>query len=439
MIEINRRRFLLLGSLGLAGLALPHLLRARESQPAASRRDTAVILYWMGGGPSHLDTYDMKPAAPAEVRGPFRPTPTRVPGLELCELLPGHARVADKFSVVRSLAHRNGNHFDAAHWVQTGYHEPNVMGRGQPYPCQGSVVSHLRGANVKGLPPYVCIPEAYSTARGFYQFASYLGSAHNPLNAGGEPGFLGKIKEPEFALPDGLSVPRLQDRRALLQHIDAVSRQAEASDSPRVMDDAQRRAFELVTSPQVKEAFAVEREPAPLRDRYGRHAWGQAALLARRLVEAGVTFVTINHYEAEIDWWDDHYTIEKNLRRRLPPFDQALATLIEDIHDRGLADRVLVAAFGEFGRSPAVDKLAGRGHWPRAMSALFSGGGIREGQVIGATTSDGGEPRDRPLGPGDLLATIYRVLGIDPETTLPDRTGRPVRVVEAGEPIAELF
>jgi hypothetical protein len=289
------------------------------------------------------------------------------------------------------------------------------------------------------MPSYVCIPEAYSPARGFYQMASYLGSAHNPLNAGGEPGFLGKIKEPEFTLPAEVSVPRLEDRRELLRHIDDVSRHAETNESVRLMSESQRRAVELVTSDKVKEAFHVDREPAPLREKYGRHAWGKAALLARRLVEAGVTFVTINHYEAEIDWWDDHYTIEKNLRRRLPLYDQALSTLIEDIHERGLADRVLVTAFGEFGRAPVVDSGAGRGHWPRAMSALFSGGGVQGGRVIGATTSHGGEPRDNPLGPGDLLATIYRSLGIDHEATLPDRQQRPVRLVETGDPIELLF
>jgi uncharacterized protein (DUF1501 family) len=189
----------------------------------------------------------------------------------------------------------------------------------------------------------------------------------------------------------------------------------------------------------VRQAFDLAQEPAPLHEKYGRHPWGQAALLARRLVERGVTFVTINHYEADVDWWDDHSNIEKNLTRRLPLYDQALGTLLEDIHERGLARSVLVVACGEFGRSPRIDQQAGRGHWPRAMSALLSGGGLKEGQVIGATTADGGEPRDRPLGPGDLLATIYRVLGIDPFQALPDHQGRPVRLVDAGQPIAELF
>jgi hypothetical protein len=433
---LSRRDFFRTGSLGLGGLALAGDLRASQG---AGRLDTAVILYWMAGGPSHIDTYDMKPAAPAEVRGPFRAVPTRVPGLSLCELLPAHARNAHRLTLVRSLRHTNADHFDASHWAQTGYHEFRVMGRGQPYPAQGAVVSHLRGPNRPGMPAYVCLPQAYSPYLSFYQQAAYLGARHNPINGGGDPPYRGQRKRPEFSLSDGLTLPRFHSRRALLQRLDGLARRAEADEALRTADQSTRRALELVTSPTVKSAFDVTREPAPLHDRYGRHPWGQAALLARRLVEAGVTFVTINHYEADVDWWDDHYTIEKNLRRRLPLYDQALGALIEDLHDRGLSRRVLVVACGEFGRSPVIDKLAGRGHWPRAMSALLSGGGIREGQVVGATTANGGEPRDRPLGPGDLLATIYRVLGIDPTQALPNRQNRPVPLVESGVPIRELF
>jgi hypothetical protein len=374
-----------------------------------------------------------------EVRGPFRATPTRQPGLSLCELLPRQARVADRFSIIRTLRHDNANHFDAAHWVQTGYHEKDVMGRGQPYPSQGSIVSMLRGANERGMPAYVCIPDHYSPRLGFYQQAAYLGAQHDPLAGGGEPAYRGKRPEPQFTRPRDVSFDRAESRQALLQRLDRTARQTETNPAFRSLDRHYQRAFELVTSPHVKRAFDVSAEPAPLRERYGLHPWGQAALLSRRLVESGVTFVTINHYEADIDWWDDHYNIEKNLRRRLPLFDQALATLIEDLHDRGLDRRVLVVACGEFGRSPRIDKQAGRGHWPRAGSVLMSGGGIRSGRIVGSTTADGGQVRDRPVGPGDVLATIYRVLGIDPSQSLPDQQGRPVRLVDAGEPIEELF
>lgn len=436
---VTRRGFLKIGALGMGGLTLPGILRLREAQAARSRKDTSVILYWMSGGPSHIDMYDMKPDAPAEVRGPFRPVPTRASGLSLCELLPGHVRVADKLAIVRSLQHHNYDHFDAAHWVQTGYHIPKIMGRGQLYPCQGSVVSQIRGANQRGMPPYMCIPEAYSPRLAFFQEAAYLGADHNPVNAGGEPAYRGRIMRPQFSLSEELSVKRTEDRRELLRRIDTAARQVETSEAFRYRDQSYQRAFELITSTRVKEALDISREPVTLRAKYGEHPWGKATLLARRLVESGVTFVTINHYEADIDWWDDHYTIEKNLRKRLPPYDQALSALIEDLHARGLGEKVLLVACGEFGRGPRIDQLAGRGHWAKAMSALLAGGGIKGGQVVGATTANGGEPKDRPLGPGDLLATIYQVLGIDPEGSLPDRQGRPVRLVESGKAIGELF
>jgi uncharacterized protein (DUF1501 family) len=204
-------------------------------------------------------------------------------------------------------------------------------------------------------------------------------------------------------------------------------------------DDIRQQAVELVTGKNARDAFDLAAEPEALKERYGRHAWGQYTLQARRLVEAGVGFVTVNLYEKDVDWWDDHYDIEKNLRRRLPVFDQAFSALVEDLHGRGLQDEVLVIACGEFGRAPRIDAGAGRAHWPKAMHAVLSGGGIRTGQIIGSTTKDGGEPLDRPLSPGDLLASIYRVLGINPETTIPDRQNRPVPLLQQGTPIKELF
>ena len=433
---VSRRGFLSLGALGLGGLTLPGVLRARAAQSSAARKNTAVILYWQGGGPSQLDTYDPKPNAPAEVRGPFASIPTRFPGLRFCELLPEHARIADKLTVLRSLTHHEPNHPDAAHLVQTGYHEKNVQFRGQIYPAQGSIVAKLRGANQPGLPPYVCIPQAYNARQGFFQLATYLGKEFDPVNSGGEPGFRGKVNA-DFALPENLSVERVEDRRALLRRIDATAKQVEPAVAG--MDAAYQKAFELVTSPAAKEAFDLSREPVAMRERYGENTWGRNALLARRLVEAGVTFVTLNHYEADVDWWDDHTVIEKGLRKRLPPFDRSVTALIEDIHARGLAERVLVIVMGEFGRSPRIDSGAGRGHWSKAMSAVLSGGGIRGGRAVGATTANAGEPATHPYSPGDLLATVYQHLGIDPTHMLPDRQNRPVRLVEHGEVIRELF
>jgi len=431
MPHLTRRGFVQLGSLGVVGLSLPEVLLAREKQAASARKDTAVILYWMGGGPSHIDTFDPKPDAPVEVRGPFGSI-AAAPGMRICELLPNLARVGNKFAVVRSMTHYDSNHSDAAHLVQTGYHEKNVQFRGQISPAQGSFVAKLRGANAHGLPPYVCIPDAYFARQGFFQLATYLGKEFDPVNSGGEPTFRFTNPGPSFSLPADITADRANSRRLLL---DKLNR----GNTSEGLDAAYRKAFDLITSRAARDAFDLSREPERLRERYGVTPWGRGALLARRLVESGVTFVTVNHYEADVDWWDDHYDIEKNLKRRLPLFDRALGALIEDIHARGLAERVMVVAMGEFGRSPKIDSQAGRGHWSKAMSVLIAGGGVKGGGVIGATTANGGEPASDPHVPGDVLATIYQHLGIDSTEMLPDRQNRPVRLVEHGEPIRELF
>lgn len=435
---LPRRGFLKVGALGLGGLSLPLVSRLRRSQAAATRKDTAVILFWMAGGPSHIDTYDMKPAASAEVRGPFAATSTNAAGIDVCELLPEHTKLADKFSLIRSMRHTLAVHDDGSHWMQTGYPLLNARARGQTHPCQGSVVAQLRGAARPGMPPYVCIPEDYRSHLGFYQGPAYLGAKHLALNAGGDPS-LGNYRPPEFSLPKEMTLPRLEDRRNLVASLDRFAAQAEATQRYGDLDDAHRQAYELTAGSQARAAFDLSQESEKTRQRYGHHAYGQGALLARRLVEAGTTFVTINLYEKDVDWWDDHTAIEKNLRKRLPLYDQAIGALIEDLSQRGLLDRVLVAAFGEFGRTPRIDAGGGRGHWPGAMSVLLAGGGIRGGQVIGSTTPDGAAPKDRPLGPGDLLATIYRVLGIDPQTRLMDAQNRPIALVPEGEPIAVMF
>jgi hypothetical protein len=433
---VTRRGFIRLGSLGLAGLSLADVIRARESQSSA-RKDTAVILWWMGGGPSQIDTYDPKPDAPAEVRGPFQSIPTAARGMRFTELLPLQAKVADKVAILRSMAHYDFNHSDAAHLVQTGYHERDVQFRGQFSPAQGSVVAKLRGANAPGIPPYVCIPDAYFSRQGFFQKATYLGSEYDPVNSGSEPTFRFTSPGPSFSLPADITVERAEDRKELLRRLDSATKRAE----PHVggLAASHQKAFELVTSRAAKDAFDLSREPKKLHEKYGENPWGRSALLARRLVEAGVTFVTVNHYQADVDWWDDHYVIEKNLKQRLPPFDRALAALIEDIHDRGLAENVLIVAMGEFGRGTKIDSQAGRGHWAKAMSVLLSGGGVKGGRVVGATTADGGEPATSRHVPGDMLATIYSVLGIDHASMLPDKQNRPVRLVDVGEPIRELF
>ena len=438
--NMQRRSFLKVGSLGMGGLTLPNLLAHQASAAAAgnnTRRDTAVILFWMAGGPSHIDTFDPKPDATEAIRGPFSTIDTNVGGMRISDQLPRLAKLADRYSIVRSLHHEHGVHDDASHWVQTGMPLLSARERGQQHPAQGAVVSKVCGARAEGVPPYVCIPEAYSSRLGFYQNAAFLGPKHLPINGGGDPK-LGKYRLPEFTLPAELTFDRIENRRLLQAHLDTLSRNIDHSAPVAALDEARRKAYELVAGPQAREAFDLSREPEALRERYGKHFWGQSALLARRLVEAGVTFVTINLYEADVDWWDDHTTIERNLRNRLPRFDQSLATLIEDLQERGLAERVLVGAFGEFGRNPRVDAAAGRGHWPRAMSALLSGGGLRTGQIVGSTVPDGGEPRDRALRPADLLATMYHALGIDHEQFVRDPQNRPIRVLDSGAPIREL-
>jgi hypothetical protein len=427
-------------ALGLGSAAVASALGLSSGGNVVAEGGTAgraCILFWMAGGPSHIDMWDMKPDAPLEVRGPFQPTATTLPGWDVCELLPGHARVAEHLAVIRSLRHTLAEHDDAAHWVQTGYPQPQARQRGQQYPCDGSVASQLLGARRPGTPAYVCVPEDYASHAGFYQGPAWLGSRHRAVNGGGDPA-LGNYRRPEFSLPDGMVEARLSSRRDLLGVATHARGDLATARAGIDMGLAQQQAFDLMSNAASKRLFDVTLESDATRDRYGRHAYGHGALLARRLVEGGVRFVTINLYEKDVDWWDDHYVIEKNLRKRLPPFDQAFATLIEDLHERGLADDVLVAAYGEFGRGPRIDQVAGRSHWPRAMSAILSGGGIRGGQVVGRTTSNGGEPADRALGPGDLLATIYHALGIDAHSTLVDRLGRPVPLVGEGVPIGEL-
>lgn len=416
----SRRSFLRLGAHGIAGLSLADVFRLQAHAKAAAP-DTAVILYWMAGGPSQLETFDPKPDAPAEVRGPFGSTATRVPGVRFSEMLPKLAGHADRLAVVRSLRHQHGVHDDASHWVQTGRPLLNARQVGQQFPSQGSVVAALRHNPAAAMPAYVCIPQAYSNPLGFYQRSAFLGPTFEPMAGGGIP-YRGVDNGPDLRLNPHLDDARLAGRAELL----------------RDPDPHQAKALDMLRSPAVRAAFDLSRVPAKVRDAFGRNHWGQAALMARRLVESGVTFVTINHYEADIDWWDDHTTIEKNMRKRLPLFDGALAALIADLRQTGLDRRVLVVAVGEFGRSPRVGS-GGRDHWPRAFSALLFGAGVPGGRVVGSTTADAGEPKDRPLGPEDLLATVYKVLGIDPHMMIDDKLRRPVKLVEGGEPIAEFF
>jgi uncharacterized protein (DUF1501 family) len=433
----HRRTFLKLGALALGGLALPDLLRLRASASAEEpARDTAVIQLFLSGGPSQHDTFDPKPDAPAEYRGPFKSIPTSLPGVRFTELFPRLARLADRLTVLRSVHHNDGSHHHSYHWMQTGYYPANLRFYVNERPAAGAVAAKVCGPRRAGVPPYVTIPRGAS-----YGNAGYLGIGYNPFEAGdpNAKGFGVRNLQP----PPGVSADRLADRRVLLGAFDRMRRDIDATGTARGMDSFARAAFDLVTGPAAREAFDLAREPAALRDRYGRTRVGQGCLLARRLVEAGVTFVTVEDFE--FTEWDLHggagggMGVEPGTKVKGPHLDAALGTLVTDLADRGLLGRVLVQVFGEFGRTPKINPSGGRDHWGNVFSVLLAGGGLRHGRVVGASTAKGEYPRDRPLRPEDVLATTYHVLGIDRGQTAADPSGRPVAFLPGGEAIKELL
>jgi len=424
---ISRRNFLRIGSLGLAGLTLPDILHARATSSEA--KNTAVIQVLLAGGPSHLDTYDLKPDAPREFRGEFKPIPTNVGGVSICELMPRQARCMDKTAIVRSLAHDSSDHFVGTHWVMTGYQSsPNEQQKNER-PSVGSIVAKLRGPNAPGVPPYVSM--VGGVFGGIFQNGAYLGPGYNPFSFDGDPSINLKVRNLEPA--NGLSLDRLEDRRYLLAKLDRINRHRDVTGTMDGLDKFTGQAYEMVTGPSARKALDLSNEDPRLRDRYGRTRIGQSCLLARRLVEAGVTFVTISDGN-----WDHHSQIFQSCRQQVPPLDAAVATLVEDVHDRGLADRVLVLVWGEFGRTPRINN-GGRDHWPGSMSALLAGGGLKMGQVIGATNRKGEQPTEKALRPEDVLQTVYHVLGINPRHDFPNDSGRPMPVLNQGRPIADLI
>jgi hypothetical protein len=377
--RVSRRGLLRAGVLGLSGLALPDLLRAEAASKASGRgggRDLSVILVWLDGGPPHHETYDPKPDAPADFRGPLKAIGTSVPGIEVSELLPGHARLMDRMSLVRSVHHNNGDHFAAAHWMLTGYHGSNAADLAPQYPSAGSVVARLKGARRPGMPAYVGLPQTSTIGLSpGYHGAAYLGVAYNPFSADGNVGSEG-YRVANLGLPPGLSPDRFDSRRGLLAAFDGARRDVDASGLMDGLDRFAQDAFAMVTSPAARDAFDLRKEDPRLRDRYGRHPWGQSALMARRLVEAGVRFVTLT-----FPGWDFHSSLEKGMHRVLPVLDAAVATLVDDLDRRGLLDSTVVIVMGEFGRTPRMNKngvpgadpLPGRDHWGEVMSVLVAG------------------------------------------------------------------
>jgi hypothetical protein len=428
---ISRRNFLRIGSLGLAGLTLPEILQARASaaQLGSSPKNTAVIQVLLAGGPSQMDTYDLKPDAPREFRGEFKPISTNVSGASVCELMPRHAQAMDKMALVRSLSHESSDHFVGTHWIMTGYQSSPSEQQKNERPSVGSIVAKLRGPNGPGVPPYISMVNGIFG--GIFQSGAYLGPGFNPFNLNGDPTTSMRVQNLEPS--SGLSLERLEDRRYLLGKLDRLNRQRDISGTMDGLDKFTAQAYDMVTGRSARKALNLATEDPRLRDRYGRNRFGQSCLLARRLVEAGVTFVTISEGN-----WDHHSGIFQLCRQQIPPFDAAVTTLVEDIYNRGLADRVLVVVWGEFGRTPRINN-GGRDHWPGSMSAMLAGGGLKMGQVVGATNRKGEQPTERPLRPEDVIHTVYHVLGINPRHEFPNDSGRPMPVLNQGRPIADLI
>src|SRR5262245_34000387 len=427
---VTRRTFLRVGTLAVGGLSLPDLLRLRASggQSPAGRKKS-VILIWQAGGPSHIDMYDLKPDAPAEVRGEFKPIATNVPGIRIGEHLPLQAKVFDKLAVVRSACHTNAGHGMGSQWMLTGY-QPTIEVSDNIYPSCGSVAAKMRGPNEPGLPAYVNLPRNLSLGK-----AAYLGASYNPFAPDDDP------NSPNFRvrnvrLPGQVDAKRLHRRRELMQDLDNIRRDIDTKGDLAGLDTFYRDAMEMVTNSRAQAAFDISKEAPMLRDHYGRHDLGQCCLLARRLVEAGVTFVTIQAGGGRDTHGDNFKQLKTNL---LPKFDQAVAALVSDLHDRGLQDEVLVMAMGEFGRTPRINGGAGRDHWPGAMSILYAGGGLRMGQAIGTTNANGEHPTSKAATPGCVLSTMYHTLGIDHHHVFHDQAQRPLPILNEGEPIRELI
>lgn len=427
---ITRRDVLNFGALTGLGFGAADWMRLRAASPNSAVKAKSCILLWLDGGPSHLETFDLKPDAPDEVRGPFQPIDTNVSDIRICELMTRTARCCDKLAIVRSVTSPLGEHGIANHYLLTGYKPSPVL----QYPGFGSVVTHLR-PDGSVLPPYISIPETRSAGAGF------LGSAFEPFETGGDP------SKDEFRVRDLDFFPdvddrRMQRRRDYLAEFDAVQSAFEVRDT--ATDSSFDKAYRLITSPAAKQAFDLNAESAETRARYGPRMFGQSCLLARRLVERGVPFVSVMN-----TGWDTHENLTLQMRDGysgakigvglIPTFDQGFSALIEDLADRGMLNDTLVIAMGEFGRTPKVNTRGGRDHWPRVFSVALGGGGVQGGQVIGSSDRTGESPRDNPVTPNDLARTIYSLLGIDPDTELRTSDGRPVPVNQGGRIIRELL
>lgn len=458
---VDRRGMLKAGLAGIAGLSLPQLLQMRSEAAESGRgmkSGKSVILLWMAGGPSHIDTWDPKPGRPLENRGPFGVCSTKLPGVQFCEHLPKQAAMLDKFTVIRSVDARHSNHepntvFQSANLEA----EPRTNPEADKYPAIASLVSKFHGPNHPAMPPYV----AFMKSRSHLAFGGYLGKQYDPFLANQATKLpvydlvgkdTGKMSGADiFQMPGDLSIDRIHNRRTLMEDFDRMRRDLDQSGTLEAVDSYRRQAVELVLGRRAQNAFDIEQEPAEVRARYGKHLWCQQALLARRLVEAGVSFVTLDlSYHTASGTWDTHGDnippyggIKNGLGPLLPLFDHLYTTLLSDLDERGLTKDVLLIAMGEFGRTPQMGTQGstdGRNHWPVVMSMCIAGGGMRHGQVIGASENDGSNIKERPITPQDIAATIYRHMDVPLDGVYFDHRGRPRPIVDNnGQPIRELF
>ena len=443
---VTRRDFLQVGTLGAMGLSLPQYLEAKERGMVDKKNDNrAAIMIFNLGAPSQLDTFDMKPEAPSEIRGPFKPIDTASPDINISEIFPLHARVADKFSLVRSCYHTAAAVHDAG-WqmMQTG----RLFTGGINTPHIGSVVDYLRGRKTD-LPANVVLPETMGRGGGNLpngQAGGFLGKAHDPFALMADPS-KPNFKVPDMLPPQEIGSARLERRRKIRDVVDSTIDHFESTEDAKLLNGNFHSAYRLMTSKEAREAFDLSKEPMKIRERYGMNRFGQCCLLSRRLVEAGVRFVTINTFLTVFNeiTWDIHgskpFTSIEGMKNIVAPmYDQAYSALIEDLYDRGMLDETLVCNVAEFGRTPKVNPAGGRDHWPQCFTCYFAGGGVQGGRVVGSSDPIGGVPADRPVSPGDLAATVYHSLGFDLHTVLPGPAGRPFPLVDVGkQEIRELF
>ncbi len=442
---LSRRDFLHAGSLAAMGLTLPSFLALKQAGAVPADKDMNCIFLFLVGGPSQLDTFDMKPDAPAEIRGPYKPIRTNNPDIQISEIFPQTAKHADKFSIIRTMYHKAAGVHDTGHqMMQTG----RLYLNGLEQPNAGCVYGFLRGPK-NGLPPHVLMPRPIGNTGGNMphgQSAGFLGKAHDPFILNDEP-HKPDFRVPDLLPPDYISASRIDRRRKLREMVDQSVDQLEQNPDARLLDENFHQAYTLMTSQSAREGFDLSQEPQALRDAYGHNKFGQSCLLARRLIERGVRFVTVNMFETVFNeiTWDIHGSapfspIECYSDLVGPMFDHAYSSLLEDLKQRGMLENTMVIATGEFGRTPKINPAGGRDHWPQVWSMLMAGGGIQGGRVVGKTDDIGGYPVERPVTPQEAVATVYHQLGVNLETELDSPGGRPVPIVDYGtEPIHELL